>query len=214
MNRLERLLGVLILGFAVALPAVADDKKPQPKPGEKNAAKADQGQGEAPDAAAMMAMYEEMAKPGPQHAALKALAGSWKANISAWMDPSAEPMKSTGTVERKMILGDRYLQEEFAGTFMDKPFSGFGISGYDNVSKKFVSTWIDTWSTGMMNSTGTADASFKTFTYKSDQPDPMSGMHMKHVLKIVNNDKHVFEMFMIDKDGKEMKSMEIEYTRK
>jgi hypothetical protein len=213
MSKLERLLGVLVLGFAVAIPAVAEDKKPQPKADQKKAA-ADQDKGEAPDMAAMMAMYEEMAKPGPQHEALKALAGSWKANMTCWMDPNAEPMKSTGTAERKMVLGGRYLHEEFVGTFMDKPFAGFGVSGYDNLSKKFVSSWIDSWSTGMMTSSGTADASFKTFTYKSDQPDPMSGMHMKHVLRIVNNDKHIFEMFMIDKDGKETKSMEIEYTRK
>jgi len=216
---LKRLLGISVLGLAMALPVFADDKKPT-KPEEKKPAEAPKG-GDAkpaapgaPDTAAMMAMYEEAAKLGPQHEAMKPLLGSWKTANKMWMDPSAPPMVSQGTMERKVILGGRFMHEEYSGTMMDKPFNGIGHMGYDNMEKKYVATWIDSMGTGIMTMSGQADASGKVFTMTSDRPDPFSGMKMKTVVKIVNNDKHTFEMFMIGSDGKEMKNMEMECTRK
>lgn len=219
MITLRRLLGVCLMTFAIALPAPADDKKPsaEPKVEKKKAEEkpSDTKAGGAPnelppDMAAMMAA----AQPGPQHEALKPLIGSWKTTNKVWMDPSQPPMESTGTAERKAVLGGRFIQEDYSGNMMNMPFTGTGYTGYDNMAKKYVCSWMDSMSTGIMTMSGQADASGKVFTYMSDQPDPMSGMKLKSVLTIINNDKHTFTMFMVGPDGKDIKSMELEYTRK
>ena len=57
-----------------------------------------------------------------------------------------------------MILGDRVMVEEVKSQMMGQPFTGHGMSGYDNVSDKYWATWIDSMSTGVMTSEGTCDA--------------------------------------------------------
>ena len=57
-----------------------------------------------------------------------------------------------------MALDGRVMVEQFEGTMMGAPFKGHGMSGYDNVTGKYWSTWNDSMSTGLMVSTGTCDA--------------------------------------------------------
>jgi hypothetical protein len=69
----------------------------------------------------------------------------------------------------------------------------------------------------MMISTGDADAGGKMFTFESAMDDVMTGksMKMREVLRIVDNNKHVYEMYTTDRaSGAEFKMMEIVYTRK
>jgi hypothetical protein len=170
-----------------------------------------------PETAKMMEAWEKAATPGEFHAHLKPLEGQWNTKVKFWMDPSAPPDESTGTCMRKWILGGRFLQEEFTGTdSQGQPFSGLGYSGYDNVKKKYVSTWMDTMCCGMMVSYGTCNPSGKEFTYVSDTDDPVTGKpkKMRSVLKIINNEKNIFEMYDTGPDGKEFKTLEAEYTRK
>jgi hypothetical protein len=73
-------------------------------------------------------------------------------------------MESTGTAEGKALLGDGFVQTTVSSTFMGKPFSGVGVSGYDKARKKFVGTWMDSMSTGIGRIEGTADTSGKVIT--------------------------------------------------
>lgn len=182
--------------------------KPADKPAAPAAKPADKG---AP--AAMPGM--EMVMPGEGHAKLKALEGAWDATVKSSMDPSG-PTESKGTCTRKWLLDGRYLQEDYTGDFMGMPFKGMGITGYDNFTKKYVNSWIDNMGTGIMSSTGTVDASGKIFTYEGESFDPMAGKMVKTrmITKIVDDKKHTFEMFGPGPDGKEMKIMEITYTKK
>ena len=87
-------------------------------------------------------------------------------------------------------------------------------TGYDNVKKKFVTSWIDNMGTGIMNSEGTYDSATKTFTYTGDY-EPMPGMKCKirQVLKIVDADHHTLEWYE-DRGAGETKTMEISYARR
>jgi len=95
------------------------------------------------------------------------------------------------------------------------PFEGFGMTGFDNVSKKYYNVWADNMGTGIMTSTGTADASGKTFTYNGEYNCPITGgkKTAKSILKIVGDDKLVYEMYDKTPDGKEFVSLEVTYAR-
>ena len=69
-------------------------------------------------------------------------------------------------------------------------------------------------STGIMMSTGAYDSTTKTFTYNSEM-EMMPGMKTKvrEVLKVVDADHHNFEWYE-NRGGQEVKTMEINYTRK
>jgi hypothetical protein len=197
------LAGAAALGGMTA--AVAGDET------KDKAAKKEMG---APTEADMEA-WAKMNQPGPQHAMLKKLAGDWKTTVKLWMDPSKEPEVSEGSASATMVLDGRYLQETFKGSMMGSPFQGMGMMGYDNNKKEFVHTWMDSMSTGVMVSTGTYDEATKTLTMKSESYDPMMKAQMKYkmVTRIVDDNTHVFEMWSDGPGGKDMKTMEITYSR-
>jgi hypothetical protein len=162
--------------------------------------------------AAAMAKY---ATPGPQHKMLTAMAGSWTVAGKFWMDPAKPPTESTGTCEIKP-MGDLWVTQEFKGEVMGKPFLGHGIDGYDLTKNKYVGTWVDTMGTYVMNSEGTADASGKVITATANDFDPMTGKTgtVKMVTKIDSEKQHTMSMFKTMPDGKDMKMMELVYTKK
>lgn len=165
----------------------------------------------------MMKKYQEISLPGPAHERFKSLVGTWNVTNRAWMDPKSEPVISKGTCEYKLILGGRYLVQEFHSTFMGQPFHGMALVGYDNFRKQYTSTWVDSMSTAIMVSTGTGDASGKVFTYTGTMDDPVLGIKdkvCKSIERIIDQDTHVFEMYDTIPDQGEFKMMEITYTRK
>ena len=99
---------------------------------------------------------------------------------------------------------------------MGMPFTGMGFTGYDNIKKKYVGTWMDTMTTSMMISSGTANADGKSYTFTSTMDDPMTGKSspVKETVTIVDDDHHTLEMWSPGPDGKMFKTMEIAYTRK
>lgn len=168
---------------------------------------------EGHDMQAMMAAMEKASTPGDQHKALLRRVGKWNVVVKHSM-PGQPAMETKGTAETKSILGDRFVQTAFTGSFMDKPFNGFGTVGYDNISKKIVGTWIDTMSTGIMRSEGTPDASGKTVTSNAVSSDPMTGKICKsRIVEKWESDDKVVEEYFQKKGAKESKMMEIVYTR-
>lgn len=88
------------------------------------------------------------------------------------------------------------------------------MEAYDNVKKKFVGTWMDSMGTGIMMTEGDYDPAAKTIT-STGEFEMMPGMKQKirEVVTFVDKDHMNFEWYE-DRGGKEMKTMEINYTRK
>jgi hypothetical protein len=167
------------------------------------------------DMEAMMEVYRKLAVPGAPHKMLATLEGSWSTKTRAWMEPDKPPMEGTGTCEQKMLLGGRYLLQEYAGEMMGSQFTGINLIGYDNHTRKFVSTWIDSMSTGIYYFEGSAGADGKTITQQSRCDDPVRGpMVWRSVTRIADDNTLRYDMYMTPKGGKEEKMMEMTVTRK
>jgi len=195
----SRILAATLVAAFTATLSFADDPKPQAGPGQ----------------AEMEAMMKA-ATPGDAHKKLGAMAGTFNAEVKMWMQPGAPPAGGAGVAENSWALDGRFLEQHFTGNFMGMPFTGMGFTGYDNIKKKYVGTWMDTMTTSMMISTGTANADGKSYTFTSTMDDPMTGKSspVKEVVTVVDNDHHTLEMWGAGPDGKMFKTMEIAYTRK
>ena len=112
---------------------------------------------------AMEAMMK-LASPGDGHKELGKMVGEWTYSSKMWMVPDQPPAESNGTMHAEWILGGRFIHSVWKGEFMGMPFEGHGTDGYDNVSKQYVSSWVDNMGTGILHSTGTCDAAKKTCT--------------------------------------------------
>ena len=189
------------LGLWSAYSSAGDDKTPKKSAG---------------DAAqtAMMEAMRKLAEPGEHHEHLKPLAGTWKTTTKWWMGPG-EPEISQGMSKNTWILGGRFLQTEFKGSSEEHPFAGLGLLGYDNTKKQHISMWCDTMGTGLSVSYGTCDDSGKVFTYVATYDDPMTAQPKttRWVTKVINNNKYVFTIHNIDKEGKEYQELEVTFVR-
>ena len=164
-------------------------------------------------------MMEEMAKlmaPNENHERLKALVGKWNVTTRMWMQPGAPPEETRGTADIKLFPGGRFVQEDFRGKIMGKPFSGFALTGYDNTKQKYQMLWVDSMSTCMTVSEGTVDETGKVVTTVAAPIDPITKKpaQMKFVMTLESDKKHTTETYERGKDGKEFRTMEIVYTRK
>ena len=167
------------------------------------------------DQQAMMEVWKQMATPGEPHKLFASLAGSWTTTTKEWMEPGKPPTESTGTAEMKMLLDGRFLYQEYNAQMMGQPFSGVGIDAYDNMTKKYMTAWVDTMGTGIFMMEGTASPDGKTITLKGSHPEPGGGkMTHRAVWKIVDNNTHTFDMYGTHHGGKEAKVLEISYNRK
>lgn len=168
------------------------------------------------DSAAMMKAWNDYMTPGEQHKMLASQNGKWEGKVTMWMTPGAPPTKSKGTVVNRMILGGRYQEGTFTGTFNGMPFEGKSIVGYDNAKKVFISSWIDNMGTGIMTVEGPWDAATKSITFTGEMHDPMTGKKCKlrEIMTFVDDKTQKMEMYNTMPGTPEYKSMEIVYTRK
>ena len=163
----------------------------------------------------MMEVYKKIGTPGAPHKLLANLPGSWTTKTTAWMSPDEPPVEGTGTCEQKMILDGRYLQQEYTGEMMGSPFTGINLIGYDNHTKKYESTWIDSMSTGIYYFEGRASADGRTITQESNYDDPVRGPTVwRSVTRIVDDNTLKYEMYLTSKGGKKEKMMEMTMTRR
>jgi hypothetical protein len=170
----------------------------------------------AKDSSVLQNAITNNSQPGEMHKMMSLWNGTWNGEVTMWIAPDAQPVKSNATVVNKMVLGNRYQQSSFKGTYQGKPFEGIGTLAYDNSRKLFLSTWIDNTSTGMMTAEGPWDPASKSITFKGTMSDPATGklLDTKEIFKPIDNNYQVMEMYAIAPDGKEFKTMEIKYTRK
>lgn len=213
MRKLETLacgvgLALAAVWAAPALATQAAEKKADPPAAHQHDMSAEEK--------AMMDAYMKAGTPGKQHEGLAKTVGMWDLSLKSWMAPGTPPNESKGTAERAMALGGRVLTEKVHGEAMGQAFEGHGMTGYDNVTSKYWSTWNDSMSTGIMTSTGTCDEATNTCTFTGSMVDPISGQakNLRMVSTWSGADTEVFEMWEPTPDGKEFKAMEITYTRK
>jgi hypothetical protein len=204
MQALAPVRGLVVAALlALAAAAAAQEKSTQPP-------------AMSPEEQAAMQKMIEYATPGEPHKLLAARAGTYDTKVTMWMAPGAPPVVTEGTSKYEVVMDGRYVQDTHTATFQGMPFSGQGLCGYDNMKKKYFSTWIDNMGTGLMMSEGTYDAATKTYTFEGENPDPMTGKmeKMKSVEKVTSPDAWTVEMFKPTPDGKGWwKTMELTYTR-
>jgi hypothetical protein len=207
----------LMAGALLASPAIAQTDTASPSTGAASTG--------MPSDAEMMKQMMEMSKLNDNHKLLASMDGNWDYVVKFWMngDPTTKAQESKGTAVRKSVMGGRYFTMDVNGKMQmpgpdgklkDMDFHGMGTDAYDNAKKKFVGTWMDNMGTGIMMAEGDYDSATKTFTYTGEY-EGIPGMKQKirETLKMTDKDHLLFEWYE-DRGGKEVKTMEIAYSRK
>ncbi|MDR3665752.1 MAG: DUF1579 domain-containing protein [Ignavibacteriaceae bacterium] len=166
--------------------------------------------------AAAQQKWMDYMTPSNTHKMMAKNVGEWTTTMEMWQAPNSVPTKSVGTCKSEMILGGRYMQSKYSGNVMGMPFEGISTDGYDNAKNVYINTWIDNMGTGIMHAEGKYDNGTKTITYVGTMFDPMQNTDVpyRQTMQMVDDNHMIMEMFNIDKNSKEYKSLHVDYVRK
>ena len=212
------ILGVIALlaaGCASNHRQTAADPAAQPSATEDVSRQAAAGGAAGEPSAEEMAAWEKYMTPGPEHARMAAQEGSWLVTGKMWMGgPDAPAAETVGTAGFRMILGGRYQVQDYAATVAGMEFQGLAVTGFDNATKQYTSTWMDSLGTGTTTTHGTAAAD-GVLHFTGDMTDPNARtIRMREVLTEQDADTMVMEMYMSGGEFKrEVKFMELTYKR-
>ena len=156
--------------------------------------------------------------PTTSHQSLSPFIGQFIAEVKIWMGPG-DAHVTTGIMTNTMELNNQFLQQVYEGDPSEGPlpdFKGRGYLGFNTSTNKYEGFWIDVASTLMMHETGDLDAEAKVWTMTGEFNNPQTGqlMSKKSVITVIDNDHHKMEQFMVGSDGADIKTMEINYTRR
>ena len=160
----------------------------------------------------------EAGTPGEGQARLMRDGGTWVGKSSFWMAPGMDPIKSEVVAEYAPVMDGRYVRCEMSGNCpVMGPFQGLALLGFDNVSKKFVSSMVDNHSTGIMQGEGelTKDGKTLNWEYVVNCPREQKPVTLRQVETVTGPKTKTLEMFGKDpQSGDEFKMMDIEFTKK
>ena len=100
--------------------------------------------------------------PGPFTSGSASWRGRWNVSIRYIIGDKQHEGKAT--CEAKLILGGRFLQQEYTSRFQGQPFHVLQILGYDNAKKKSIEIMMDTMGTGVLHNEGTVSDDGKVIT--------------------------------------------------
>ncbi len=216
MNR-KSLFAVATLAAIAGTLAFAQPEKKAAQPDKKPPAA---GQPQLPPGMTEddMKAYMAAATPGKQHEHMLKSVGVWEGKCKSWPTPGAEVMASECISTVTSFMDGKFIKCEIKGDMPGMgPYTGFGINGFDNVSQKYQSAWVDNMGTGMMTGIGELSPDGKTLEWKYSYNCPITRkcMTMRQVEHYTSADTMTFEMFGAEPhSGKEYKMMEIAFTRK
>jgi hypothetical protein len=167
-----------------------------------------------PSPQVLLKALEEAGKPGPEHKKLQPLVGDWALTVKLWTDPSQPPAEAKGTVQRKWVMGGRFVQESVQVQCGGKSFEGLGLVGYDSGQKKFTAMKACGLCGTISHGLATCSDSGTRFECVKEECCPVTGQKVKGRDEIVieGNDRIVVNVFRTIND-REVRVMEIVTTR-
>jgi hypothetical protein len=164
---------------------------------------------------ALLKTLAENGKPGAEHRKLDPLVGDWTFTMQVWTDPSRPPAEIKGSLERRWIMGGRFVQEAARSEFDGKTYEGTGLLGYDRARKQFTAvracSLCGTINSGHLD----VDPLGTRFTCTRQECCPVTGQKFdaRDELVVESRDRVVLRMYKTF-DGREVKVAELVSVRR
>jgi hypothetical protein len=132
-----------------------------------------------------------------------------------WTDPNQPPAEVKGTVERRWIMGGRFVQEAVNIECNGQRFEGLGVLGYDRAQKQYTTTRVCGLCGKVSQGLSSCDASGKKFTCATEECCPLTGQKVKGRDEVIleSKDRIVTNVYKTI-NGQEMKVLEFVSIRR
>jgi Protein of unknown function (DUF1579) len=208
MNRDLKLMMLAAVVCAVAAPALAQNARAQSTTQQA------------------VPPWVERGIPSSGHTALARLVGSWRVELSIYgtmgRSPDLPPLVSRDIRTTRVWIADgQYIEDTTEGTVEGKPYWRRGWLGYSNLDRRY--EWVTVAPrVPMMIYLGKPGSGEQmpievtgVFTDQGVVSEQTVGkpVAQRTVIRLENNDRHVFELYFKPPTGKEQLALRMLYTR-
>jgi hypothetical protein len=165
--------------------------------------------------------------PGPGHAALEPLVGTWRVHMSLYgtlgRSPNDPPIVTDDLIcRRTWVAGGRYIEDTMEGTAEGAPVWRKGWLGYSTMDRRYEWITIDSVNSTMMRYEGAPGSGDQrpismtgVFTDQGVAGENTVGraVGMRTVITIESNDRHVIELYFTRPGSSETLATRAVYTR-
>lgn len=153
--------------------------------------------------------------PDAYHAALTRMAGTWDVRIATWENAGANPVRGEAEADITLTLGERFLEETLSGRLHGIDFQAHGLIGYNDVTHRVETVWVDNRSNAMNRLTGSVTLPGDEFRLKGSGvvAGARRAVDLHQDIRIISADEFAVTLYS-HRDGKDVKIMERVYSRK
>lgn len=154
------------------------------------------------------------AGPGPEHARLTAMCGTWDVEMTFWFRPSGPGVATKATSTIQSLLGGLFIEEKIEGLLNGAPFTTLAWTGFNTDSHQYEATRISSTNTARISEAGGFDEKNKQFELKADYPLAGDTWHQRTVIQQTSADAMMAASYLSFGAVPEWKTVEIKYTRR
>ena len=149
------------------------------------------------------------------HKWFKDLEGKWKGTASTWFEPGklADESPVEGTI--RSVLGGRFIVHEYTGSIDGKPLEGIAIYGYDCMTGRYQSAWVDSFHMGtaiMLSESKMGSPKADMMGYYNINEAGTDPWGWRSELSL-EGDNLILTAYNVTPDGEEAKATEIIYQK-
>jgi hypothetical protein len=152
--------------------------------------------------------------PGPEHARLTALSGTWDVELTFWFQPGTPVVTTKGTSTIQSLLGGLFIEERIEGLLNGTPFTTLSWTGFNTSTHEYEATRIASTNTIRIAENGVWDEQSRHFELKGSYQLAGDTWTQRTVIQPISADTMVVASYLSFGKVPEWKAVEIRYKRR
>jgi Protein of unknown function (DUF1579) len=150
--------------------------------------------------------------PGPEHARLTALCGTWDVELTFWFQPGSPPVVTKGTSTIRSLFDGLFIEEKIEGALNGVPFTTLAWTGFNTSTHQYEATRIASTNTMRIAEAGAWDEPARRFELKGSYVLAGDTWTQRTVIQPTSASTMVVASYLSFGKVPEWKAVEIKYT--
>ena len=160
------------------------------------------------------AWKSSMPAPGPEHARLTAMSGTWDLEMTFWFQPGTQGMTTKATSVIRPLLGGLFIEEKIDGLLNGMPFTTLSWTGFNTGTREYEATRISSTNTSRITENGAWDEQAGRFELKGSYKLAGETWTQRTVIQPSAGDTMVVASYLSFGKVPEWKALEIRYKKR
>lgn len=152
--------------------------------------------------------------PGPEHARLTAMSGTWDVELTFWFQPGRPPVVSKGVSVIRPLFDGSFIEERIDGTLNGAAFTTLAWTGYNTGTQQYEATRIASTNTIQIAEAGAWDEVAHRLELKGSYNLAGETWTQRTDIEPTSSNTMVVSSYLSFGKVPEWKAVEIRYTRR